>query len=238
MDIAEVVAATGWSAQQIRDLEAAGVVPRAERAPNGYRRFTAAHVRDLRAYRQLAYAVGPVDARRALRGIRTLPPAEAVALLSAFHVRLAREREQALAARAALAAVSGEAATDAPPVEADAMTITELARALGVNASALRFWEREGLVAPERIATSAGTARRYPLAAIREARITVALRAAGYRVPEVREAVTALRELREVGASLAALDARLAAVGRRTLALLAVGAVLAEIVDSRTGQGS
>ena len=31
------------------------------------------------------------------------------------------------------------------------MTITELAAALGVRASTLRFWEQEGLVSPDRV---------------------------------------------------------------------------------------
>nr|WP_231747429.1 MerR family transcriptional regulator [Auraticoccus cholistanensis] len=110
------------------------------------------------------------------------------------------------------------------------MTIGELAQALGVNASALRFWEQVGLVRPQRIATRAGTARRYDVTAVREARITAALRAGGYRVPEVRAALTAVRELGDVSSSVEALDARLLALAARSLALLRAGAALAEII--------
>ncbi|MDQ6522706.1 MerR family transcriptional regulator [Nocardioides sp. LHD-245] len=231
---ADIARASGYSAQQVRNLEALGVIPAAERTPAGYRRFSTVHVRDLGAYRDLALAVGPVVARRVLRDLRALSVEDATALVGALHARLVLEREQALAARAALIAVSGEADTDAPADEADTMTITELSEALGVRASTLRFWEQEGLVAPERIATRSGTARRYPVAAVREARIVVALRAAGYRIPEVRDALGAVRELGDTARSLEALDARVAAIAHRVLALLRAGAVLAAIVSPQS----
>ncbi|GAA5116050.1 hypothetical protein GCM10023339_24090 [Alloalcanivorax gelatiniphagus] len=226
-----VAAAAGCSPQQVRDLEALGVVPPAIRSPNGYRRFSAAHLAGLLAYRDLAVAVGPVEARRTLRDVRLQDLDAATAHVGALHARINAERAQALAARHALESVRDEAATDAAPLEGDAMTITELARAIGVRASTLRFWETEGLVSPERVATRAGTARSYPVAAVREARITAALRAGGYRIPEVRLAIAAVRDL-DVGDSLSALDARLESISRRALALLRAGAYLAEVVGS------
>jgi len=234
LSTAAVAAASGYSVQQVRDLEAQGVIAPAERAANGYRRFAADHVHDLRAYRDLAHAVGPVAARRTMSDLRVLPAGEATALVGALHARLAAEREQALAARLALVAIGAEPATDAAPVASDTLTITELAEALGVRASTLRFWEQSGLVAPERVATRAGTARRYPVPAVREARIVAALRAGGYRIPEVRRAIAAVRalDLDGVGDAVAALDARLDAVAGRVLALLRAGARLAAIVGS------
>lgn len=231
MNIADIVAATGYSAQQIRDLEAVGVIPTATRERNGYRQFQDVHVRDLGAYRDLARAVGPVDARRAMREIRSLPLSQAASLASSFHVRLNREREQALAARSALDAIRTEATTEDEPIEADSMTITELSQALGVRASTLRFWEKVGLVAPVRTAARAGTARLYHLAAIREARITTALRAGGYPIPDVQVAITAVRDLHDVTHSLKALDDRLEAIAQRAVALLRAGAALAEIIQ-------
>lgn len=242
---AAVSTATGYSVQQIRDLEALKVISPAPRAGNGYRRFAATHVRDLRAYRDLATAIGPVDARRAMREIRSLPPDEAASLVSSFHSALDREREGALAAQQALRAIRAEAEAESAPDggggnggaegdgDGDAMTITELADALGVRTSTLRFWEKSGLLTPERVTTRAGSARRYPLPAIREARIVAALRAAGYRIPDARDAVTALRDLRDIGRSLRALDSRIDAIAQRTLALLRAGAILHEIIANR-----
>lgn len=111
------------------------------------------------------------------------------------------------------------------------MTITELSRALGVRASTLRFWEKEGLVRPDRITNRTGSTRRYQLEAIREARITAALRAAGYRIPDVRRAVAAIRDLDDVSHSLEALDARLKSITDRTLSLFRAASTLAEIIQ-------
>ncbi|MDN5894088.1 MAG: MerR family transcriptional regulator [Nocardioides sp.] len=86
-----VSVASGYSAQQVRDLESRGVIPPASRAANGYREFASEHVRTLRAYRNLAEAIGPVRARRALRDVRSL--ATALLNLCAAVLRL-REAEQ------------------------------------------------------------------------------------------------------------------------------------------------
>jgi hypothetical protein len=53
----------------------------------------------------------------------------------------------------------------------DAMTISELAEALGVRSSALRHWEHEGLVNPDRVSQS--QSRRYSTQAITAARFVI-----------------------------------------------------------------
>lgn len=257
--------------QQVRDLERLGVLPPAVRAANGYRAYTAAHVRALRAYRGLASAAGPVDARRLLATMfaaaqgRPAEPgtrlADAAAAIGAVHVRLAHERDEALRAREALRAIQAEAAatvapaadpasdpTAAPPGRAgDTMTITELAAALGVRTSTLRFWEQEGLAVPDRVTTL--RARQYGTGAIQEARIVAALRSSGYGIPAVRDVVATLRQVDGVegqvdgvegqvdgvveGAVRAEqiLDRRLDQIGVRTVALLRAGADLAAVLD-------
>ncbi len=189
-------------------------------------------MRDLRAYRDLSIAVGPVRARHAMREIRTLPRDQAVALVSSFHVALNRERDHALAAQEALHMIRAEASVDAEPTDDDSMTITQLAAALGVRASTLRFWEKAGLVRPERVTTRAGAARRYPLPAIREARIVAALRAAGYRIPDVQQTMTNIRGLHDLDDPLKALESRINAISQRTLALLRAGADITAILTT------
>ncbi|MGO1972846.1 MAG: MerR family transcriptional regulator [Propionibacteriaceae bacterium] len=227
---AAVADAAGYSVQQVRELERLGVIPPAERAPNGYRRFTTEHRTALRTYRRLAVAIGPVAARSTLRDLPTLPFDQAAAAVNALHTRLAAERDEALAARRALQLISAESRVGRDSVGAeDTLSITALATALGVRTSTLRFWEREGLLHPDRVTSHA--ARSYPPAAVREARITVALRAAGYRIPEVREALTAVRDLGEVDRPLVTLQHRLDSIARRTLALLTAGADLVALLD-------
>ena len=254
---ADVARESGYSVQQVRDLERLGVIPPATRAANGYRTYAPVHVHALRAYRGLASAAGPVDARRLLAEALTGSVADAAAAIGAVHVRLARDRDEALRARAALGAIQREAihgerpegerreadpaGSPAPAEPADVLTITQLAAALGVRTSTLRFWEQEGLVSPERVTSL--RARQYGPAAVDEARIVAALRASGYGVPAVRDVVASLRRLpgtdeipgTDEGIARAGqiLDRRLDQIAARTVALLRAGTDLADLVTWR-----
>ncbi|MFI1825467.1 MerR family transcriptional regulator [Streptomyces sp. NPDC020412] len=231
---ADVARETGYSLQQVRDLERLGVIPPAARSSNGYRSYAPIHLHALRAYRGLAGALGPVEARRVLAKLPTRTAAEAASAINGAHVRLARERDEALRALKALEAIAAEA--DAAGFEqegagaGDAMTITELAGALGVRPSTLRFWEQEGLVAPERVTSL--RARRYGLPAIRAARIVAALRAAGYGIPAVRDTLTSLHRLDGLEEARRVLRRRLDQIAVRTVALLAAGADLAAVITA------
>ncbi|GAB3259339.1 hypothetical protein GCM10027562_21750 [Arthrobacter pigmenti] len=227
---AAVAAASGYSVQQVRDLERLGVIPPARRAANGYREFSDEHLLALRAYRNLAAAVGPVKARRTLSDVRGLPLDQAAALINSFHVSLARERDDALAAQHALHVISTETDADVDP-EIPSMTITELAGALGVRPSTMRFWEDAGLILPERVTSL--KARRYPPPVIREARIVAAFRAAGYGIPDVLEIIRSIRRLEDLDNPREALRSRLDAIAGRTLALLSAGADITELIKAR-----
>lgn len=226
----DVARESGYSVQQVRDLERLGVIPPAARSGNGYRSYTPLHVRALRAYRGLAAAVGPVVARRMLTELRTRPIAEAASAVNEVHVRLARERDEALRAQQALRAIEAETDGRDREQEGDAMTITELAAALGLRPSTLRFWEEEGLVTPERVTSL--RARRYGLPAIRAARIVAALRGAGYGIPAVREVMGSLQEIGGPEETRRLLSRRLDQIATRTVALLQAGADLAAVVMS------
>ena len=221
---------SGYSVQQIRDLEQCGVIPPAQRRLNGYRQFTSTHLTALRAYRHLAIAVGPVAARATMREIRDLPYDEAVARIVALHVDLANSRGDAIAALHALDSIVDESARDAPAAPGDTMSITELSTALGVRSSTLRFWEQEGLIAPEREEPRA--VRRYPPDAIRDARIVTALRAGGYQIPAVKAVMTSLRALGNPSDARNALQARLQVIARRSSALLRAGTDLSDLLRS------
>ncbi|MEV8428833.1 MerR family transcriptional regulator [Streptomyces sp. HUAS 31] len=230
----DVARASGYSVQQVRDMERLGVIPPAARSANGYRTYASVHVHALAAYRGLASAVGPVTAREVLSRVRTQPLAEAASAISELHVRLAREREEALRAQQALRAIRDE---ETPEVEldGDAMTITQLAGALNVRPSTLRFWEEEGLVVPERVTSL--RARRYGLPAIRAARIVAALRNTGHGIPAVREIVDSLHRLDGREETRRILSERLDRIAARTVALLRAGADLAAVITSRESPG-
>ncbi|WP_405910777.1 MerR family transcriptional regulator [Streptomyces sp. NBC_00828] len=226
----DVARESGYSLQQVRDLERLGVIPPAARSSNGYRSYAPVHVQALRAYRGLAGAIGPVAARQMLAELRTETIAAAATAISAVHVRLARERDEALRAQQALGAIQAEANTPELEQESDAMTITELAGALNVRASTLRFWEQEGLVIPERVTSL--RARSYGLPAIGAARIVAALRSAGYGIPAVREIMDSLRQFDGLEEAQRILRQRLDQIAVRTVALLRAGTDLAAVVTS------
>lgn len=226
----QVAARAGCSPQQVRDLERLGVIPAARRQPNGYRCFGAGHLRALKAYRQLAIAVGPVVARAVMRDMRVLPHDEAIARIIALHVGLNRAREETLAALHALDGIVAERSDGTVATPDDSMGITQLASALGVRSSTLRFWEREGLIASER--TGRINARIYAGEAIGEARIVAALRAGGYGIPAVRSVLESLRGAAAGGDARRALEARLRGIATRSEALLRAGAGIADLLAS------
>jgi len=228
LSTADVGRLAGYSPQQVRDLERLGVLPPAPRAPNGYRRYGVRHVVAARAYRALAAAIGPVAARTLLPALAEGPVDAAAARIDELHGDLALERRRVHEALRGLDTVLIEAAEDFD--DRDAMTIGELAQALGVRASALRHWEREGLVRTTRSGGSG--ARSYGALAVTEARIAAALRAGGYGIPAIRGILQEVRAHGNRGDAQRILQQRLADLTRRSVALLAAAGLLHELLES------
>ena len=226
---ADVSRGSGYSPQQVRDLERLGIIPPAMRATNGYRSYSAVHVRALRAYRGLAAAIGPVEARAMLPALWQMSVDDAAAMIGSVHVRLAGERERLLQAQRGLRAIQADAPSPASGDD-DAMTITDLATALGVRSSTLRFWEKVGLVTPQRVTSL--HVRRYDPWSIQALRIVAALRGAGYRIPAIREILASLHGFEGRDTTDQIVQQRLDHVAARTVALLEAGADIAQLIAS------
>ncbi|WZH38191.1 MAG: MerR family transcriptional regulator [Microbacterium enclense] len=233
---AAVARMVGYSTQQVRDLERLGVLPVAERAANGYRHYHERHLLALRAYRALAAAIGPVPARQMMPTLLHDTVETAAERIDDLHALLARSRDRIREARRGLDAVLADT-TDVFD-DRDSLTISELAEALGVRSSALRHWEHEGLVTPDRINQT--KSRRYNARAIAEARIVAALRSGGYRIPPISRVLEQLREHRLTADAQTLLDERLADLSRRSVALLAASGELHALLSAReqTAAGS
>lgn len=214
----------GYSTQQVRDLERLGVLPRADRGANGYRRYGDRHAVALRAYRDLAAAIGPVPARILMPELIAATLDGAAERIDALHAELAEERRRVREALRGLDAAVAD--VDDVFEDADAMTITELSVALGVRASALRHWEREGLVRPSRTSV----VRSYGSAAITEARIVAALRAGGYGIPLIAGVLDQVREHGLTADAERVLTERLAALSQRSVKLLAAAGALHDLL--------
>jgi DNA-binding transcriptional MerR regulator len=209
------------SVQQVRNYEAAGLIPPATRSPAGYRRYTGTHLAALRTARALAAAYGRERARAILQAVHAGRLAVALALIDAHHAALAAARQQVEQTRAALDTL---AALPTPPPGAPAgpgLRVGAAARLVGVRVSALRFWEQQGLLHPARAPGS--RYRVYDEPQLRRLRVVVLLRAAGYDFPAIRGALDALAAGRP-GPARAALDRRRADLARTTWACLTAGA--------------
>lgn len=222
----DVARRAGCSVQQVRNLERDGVLPPAARTGSGYRVYGRTHLRSALAYRALAQGTGPVEAKLIVRTAHARPLSDLLALLDAAHARLDNERRDVRLARQAAAAISGEPIDDVRP--SDAMSISELAAALGVRPSTLRHWDTEGLVTPDRAAQR--RARRYDPDDVRDARIVHQLRRAGYRVSTLRGLMPQLRRTGRWEEVMAALLARDASIDTRSRALLDGTAALSALL--------
>ncbi|MEV0075885.1 MerR family transcriptional regulator [Nocardia neocaledoniensis] len=229
----DVARRAGYSVQQVRNLERDGVLPPADRTAGGHRVYREIHVCSALAYRGLAAALGPVAAKRLLRIMHAGPRARALAALDEAHAGLHAERVDLALARTAAEAIATEEITEVRAT--DAMSIAELAAALGIRTSTLRHWDAEGLVSADRAAAK-GNARQYTPAQVRDARIVHQLRRAGYRIPQIRAIMPEFRrDTAEVRQALAARDA---AVTARSLALLEAAAPLAELLGQGAGDSA
>ncbi|WP_337001085.1 MULTISPECIES: MerR family transcriptional regulator [unclassified Microbacterium] len=216
----------GYSTQQVRDLERLGVLPVAERGANGYRRYSSTHETALRAYRAMASAIGPVPARRLMPVLIAGPLDDAAATIDDLHADIAGERARVKEALAGLAVAVAEAGDVFR--EEDAMSIGELADALDVRPSALRHWEREGLLHPAR---SSGV-RSFGSGAVTEGRIIAALRSGGYGIPAIADILEQVRD-RAAGDAQRLLAERLTALTQRSIALLHAAGHLSAMLAER-----
>src|SRR5699024_1683544 len=84
----------------------------AAREDNGYRRYSGVHVSALSAYRDLAFAIGPVAARSVMTELPRLDPKEAIALLTSTVTEVDELRRQVVAARSMLLSIQSEASVE------------------------------------------------------------------------------------------------------------------------------
>ncbi|KIH96439.1 MerR family transcriptional regulator [Streptomonospora alba] len=213
----------GVSTQQVRNHEAAGVLPPVRRTEAGYRVYDRGHLRALLAFRALAAGFGGERAHAIMRAVHAGDVPLALRLVDEGHADL---HDQRVAADAVSGAV-GEAAepyAGGRPEPGPALRVGELAARLGVRASALRVWEAAGLVSPSR---EAGTRyRSYGPEEVRDARIVRMLRQGGYSFDRIRPVLDELRRTGGTGALRAAIGERRASHDRRARAMLEGAALL------------
>lgn len=217
VDLAQAV---GVSAQQIRNYEDAGVLPPVPRSESGYRQFSERHLLALQTFRSMIPGYGVVAARSIMRTVHDGDVAGALALVDASHAAVDDQRRQLRETGAALAALADAttASAVAPPGSSSGLRVGEVARRLGVRASALRTWEAAGLLTPSR---EPGTSyRSYSPDDIRDAQLVLLLRQSYYGLAQVALVLGDLRRTGSTDALRAVIAQRQEQLTARTLAML------------------
>lgn len=181
----DLARAHGLSTQAVRNYEAAGILPGAERTPHGYRTYTPRHAQALRAFLALLPGHGQQTATSIMQAINRNATDDALRLIDESHAQLLDDRRTLRAVEAALRDLE-----PAPPERGDTF-VGPLARRLGLRPATLRKWERAGVVQPRRDPRTGY--RVYTAADVRDARLTHQLRRGGYLLEQIAPLIAQVR---------------------------------------------
>ena len=166
------------SVQQVRNYEASGLIPQAQRSPSGYRLYTPHHLAALKTVKSLVPGYGWPRTSAIMQALHRGDLPAALAIIDERHAEQAlkrRQMEQVLSALHLLAAGPASLQSASP---FQRLRVGEAARQVGVRVSALHFWEQQGLLHPVREQYS--RYRLYDEQQMRRLRVVALLRGAGY----------------------------------------------------------
>jgi DNA-binding transcriptional MerR regulator len=216
----------GLSTQAVRNYEADGFLPPADRTPSGYRIYTGVHAAALRAYLALIRGYGHPAAGRVMLALHDDHLDDALLVIDRGHGQLLRDRETLDAVRRAVDDLTAEPAPDP-----GTRTIGELAHRLRVTPATLRNWEDVGILTPSRDAATGY--RVYRAEDVRDAELAHLLRRGGYPLEHITTVVEQIRTAggtEELSRALAGWQARLTAQG---VAMLDAAARLSDYLSLR-----
>jgi DNA-binding transcriptional MerR regulator len=208
----------GLSTQAVRNYEAAGILPEADRSPHGYRSYTPLHAQALRAFLALVPGHGHQTAASVMQAINRGATEDALRLIDASHAQLLDDRRTLQAVEAALRDL------EPVPQQRGDTFVGPLARRLGLRPATLRKWERAGLVRPRRDPQT--RYRIYGPADVRDVLLAHQLRRGGYLLEQIAPLIAQVR----AAGGVAPLDATLrdwhARLSARSRAMLSGAAAL------------
>lgn len=222
----DLARAHGLSTQAVRNYEATGILPAADRSEHGYRAYTSVHAQALDAFLALLPGHGHPRATAIMQAVNTDVTEDALRLVDESHAQLLDDRRTLQAVVAALGALE-----PAPQGRGDTF-IGPLARRLGTGPATLRAWERAGVVEPRRDPQTGY--RVYGAADVRDVQLAHQLRRGGYRLAQIAPVVAQVRSaggVAPLASTLSDWQTRLTARGR---ALLTGAAALDAYLDCRS----
>jgi len=200
------------STQAIRNYEAAGILPSAERTSHGHRTYTPLHAHALRAFLALLPGHGQQTATSIMQAVNRDATEDALRLIDESHAQLLDDRRTLYAVEAALRDL------EPAPLERGDAFVGPLSRRLGIRPATLRKWERAGLVQPRRDRQTGY--RVYGAADVRDALLVHQLRRGGYLLKQIAPVIAQIRTAGGVApleSMLRDWDARLSARSRAML---------------------
>ncbi|MEV4481400.1 TioE family transcriptional regulator [Micromonospora coxensis] len=216
----------GLSTQAVRNYEAAGILPDADRTPHGYRTYTSLHAQALRAFLALVPGHGHRTATSIMQAVNRDATEQALRVIDESHAQMLEDRRTLQAVEAALRDL------DPVPRERGDTFVGPLARRLGIRPATLRKWERAGLVRPRR---DPGTGYRvYSAADVRDALLAHQLRRGGYLLEQIAPLIAQVRAAGGVAPLESMLHDWRARLAARSRAMLAGAAALDAYLDCRT----
>lgn len=223
MRVVDLARAVGISTQQVRNYEAFGLFPTVERSESGHRVYTQRHLRALIAVRAMLDAgYSQTEAREAI-GAGDIDAA--CPLIDAKHAELDRRRRQIDHTLDVIQSMTANNVSLPAVGRVRNLRIGEAARSVGVQPSALRFWEQEGLLNPERDRHSGY--RIYDRWQLYRLEIVVLLRRANYDFESIRSVLAELSN-GHTASTLRAIEQRRQDIASRSRACTRATALLWE----------
>ncbi|QGQ94002.1 MerR family transcriptional regulator [Paenibacillus psychroresistens] len=189
----EIAKKLNISTSALRHYEAWGIVPRIERAANGYRIYTDEHEAYFQCIRAMYAGFGMSLIREVMPHIINGEKLDALWLINKAQIALHTEKEtvQRTVEILDLKQITDPQITDPPKyLNKKTFTIGEAATIANTSASSIRHWEKEGLIDPERHYESGF--RIYSPSDIRKLLIIRTVQRVAYSLDIVREVLLEL----------------------------------------------
>ena len=166
------------SVQQVRNYEANGLIPQAQRSPSGYRLYTQQHLVALKVVKSMVRGYGWPRTSAIMQALHRGDLSAALATIDERHAELASQRLQVEQTLLALRTLAAQSDSLQRSHHSQQVRVGEAAQKVGVRVSALHFWEQQGLLHPVR--EQGSRYRLYDEQQMRRLRVVVLLRDAGY----------------------------------------------------------
>lgn len=176
------------STSALRHYESWGVVPSPERNEKGYRLYTKMHLAYFRCLRAMFPGFGYAVTYDVIRHIQKREMDEALWLVNGEQVKLQQEKTIADETLALLENPELDSIRD-KKLKAH-MTIGEAAELTNVESSAIRHWEKEGLITPDR--NPENGYRLYSPSHVRQILLIRSLRRTVYYLESIKEIIQAV----------------------------------------------